>query len=133
MREHELGSGTDGNREAVADPGGETSQSLQGEVPWRPQGDLAACECGDPRATAATVLVAEARVPAPGLTARVIEAGIVVTVFPPASSTATSGWVANAVPPVEADGGWVKASWAAAPVVTLKAVLVAESATRRWR
>ena len=33
-----------------------------------------------------------------------------VTMLPPASSTATFGWVVGAMPPVELDGDWVTAS-----------------------
>ena len=51
----------------------------------------------------------------------------VVMTFPPASSTATLGWVPKAVPPVDAVGFCVKASWAGAPRLTLKVALVAVS------
>jgi hypothetical protein len=44
--------------------------------------------------------------------------------FPPASWMATTGWVAKAVAPVDADGFVVKASFAAAPKM-LKLALVA--------
>ena len=66
-------------------------------------------------------------VPLDGLVpmAKVIEADEEVTVLPPASWTVTTGWVVKAVPPV-APAGWVeKASLAAAPTVTLKALEVA--------
>jgi hypothetical protein len=49
-----------------------------------------------------------------------------VTTLPPASSTATTGWVVNAVPPAAPEGWFVKASCAAAPTATLKALVVAE-------
>src|ERR671926_998849 len=42
-----------------------------------------------------------------------------VLVFPPAPRSAALGWVAKAVPPVELEGCWLKASFAAAPTVTL--------------
>ena len=49
----------------------------------------------------------------------------VVTVFPPASWTATTGWVAKAAPPVELDGLVVKPSLVAEPAVMVKLVLTA--------
>ena len=47
----------------------------------------------------------------------------VVTVLPPASAAATTGWVVNAEPPVAPAGCAVKTSCAAAPTVTLNAEL----------
>ena len=41
----------------------------------------------------------------------------VVTVLPPASSTVTTGWVAQACPSTPPPGWVVKASWVAAPMV----------------
>ena len=49
----------------------------------------------------------------------------VVTVLPPASWTATTGWVAKAAPLVELDGLAVKASFMADPTVMVKLVLTA--------
>src|SRR5438445_650877 len=46
-----------------------------------------------------------------------------VTVFPPASCTATFGCVANAAPPVAPPGCWVNDSLAAAPVVTVNEIV----------
>ena len=53
----------------------------------------------------------------PVVMARVTVEESVVTVLPPASWTVTLGWVAKAVPPVELDGCWVKASWAVGPKI----------------
>lgn len=47
----------------------------------------------------------------------------VVTVFPPASCTVTTGCVDNADPPVPFPGSVVNASFAAAPTVTLNGLL----------
>ena len=41
-----------------------------------------------------------------------------VTVFPPASSTVTAGWVVKAVPPVAPAGSVVNTSCAGVPVPT---------------
>src|SRR3984957_6794443 len=48
-----------------------------------------------------------------------------VTVFPPASSTVTTGWVVKAVPPVAPAGEVGKASGDAKPAVTSNGVLFA--------
>ena len=48
-----------------------------------------------------------------------------VTVLPPRSSTATTGWVVKATPPAEAFGEVVKVMFAAAPVVMVTLRLVA--------
>jgi len=57
---------------------------------------------------------------------RVIEAVLVVTVLPLASSTVTVGWVAKAVPALaEPLGSVVKISWVAVLAVILNALLVA--------
>ena len=78
-------------------------------------------------ATAALGLVVQVRVPVPGLVpmARVIDEVLVVTVLPPASSTATRGWVGKAVPPRPPVGSVVKPTWVAGPVVMLKGLVVA--------
>ena len=47
-----------------------------------------------------------------------------VTVFPPASCTSMTGWVANATPAVELLGLVVNASFAGLPTVMLKVALV---------
>ena len=62
---------------------------------------------------AASGLVVQASVP-PGLvpTASVIESVAVVTTLPPASSTLTAGWAAQAAPSVPPPGWVVKASFA---------------------
>src|SRR5579871_3925740 len=62
--------------------------------------------------------------PVPGVIERAMEAVSVLIWLPPASSMATIGWVAQAVPPVPPPGAVVKASWAGGPSVTEKAVLV---------
>jgi hypothetical protein len=73
----------------------------------------------------------QVRVPGPPVAgvAEVIESVTVevsvVTVLPPASSTATAGWVPKAVPPVAAAGDVVKARWVAWPTVTLNELEVA--------
>ena len=46
-------------------------------------------------------------------------------VLPPASWTATTGWVAKAIPPVELDGLVVNASFVADPTLMLKLALTA--------
>lgn len=65
---------------------------------------------------------------------RVAPAGVVilrvtefvpVVVLPPESWTATTGWLAKAIPPVELGGLVVKASFVAVPTVMLKLVLTA--------
>ena len=48
-----------------------------------------------------------------------------VTVLPSASCTVTFGCVANATPPVELLGCWVKASFAGVPALMLNDALVA--------
>src|SRR6476660_5990769 len=50
-------------------------------------------------------------------------------VLPPASLTATTGWVANAIPPVEAPGCVVNATFAATPTVMTTGPLTAEVST----
>jgi hypothetical protein len=81
--------------------------------------------------TADTVLV-PLSVPGPPLLgvpvaiATVMDAELVVTVFPPASCTVTTGCVVHAVPPVPPPGWVVNANCAAAPTVMLKALLVAD-------
>jgi hypothetical protein len=77
-------------------------------------------------ANALTGLVAQVRVaPAGVVMLRVIEAALLVTVFPPASWTVTTGCVPKAVPPVEPEGLLVKASWVADPALTVKLALTA--------
>lgn len=67
----------------------------------------------------------QASVPPPGFVpiASVIEAELVVTVFPPASCTVTVGCVVQTTPAVPPPGCVVKANCAAAPSVMLKALL----------
>ena len=67
------------------------------------------------------------RVPVPVLMATVTVEVLVVTVLPPASSTVTTGWVANTVAVVAAPGDVVKASWVAGPTETVMAVLAADA------
>ena len=70
----------------------------------------------------------QARVaPLPGWVAmpRVIEAAELVTTLPPTSSTVTTGWVAQTAPSTPPPGWALKTSWEAAPIVMLKALLVA--------
>ena len=75
---------------------------------------------------AALGLAVQVRVaPAGVVMVRVTEAALVVTVLPPASWTATTGWVANAMPPVEPEGLVVKASLVAGPTVMVKLALTA--------
>ena len=73
--------------------------------------------------------------PPPGwvVMARVIELVAVVTVLPPTSSTVTAGWVAQAVPSAPPPGWVVKASWEAAPIVMVKALLVTLVRPLPWR
>ncbi len=69
------------------------------------------------------------RVPFPELMASVmVSLWLLVTTLPPASSTATTGCVPNAMPPVDAPGDVVKATCAAGPTLMLKAALVALNA-----
>ena len=65
--------------------------------------------------------------PLPGWVAmaRVIEAAEVVTMLPPTSSTVTTGWVVQAAPLAPPPGWALKTSWVAAPMVMVKALLVA--------
>ena len=58
--------------------------------------------------------------------ARVTLALELVTVFPPASCTVSTGWVAHTVAWTPPPGWVVNASWLADPTVTLKVLLVAE-------
>src|SRR5450631_4092193 len=67
-------------------------------------------------ATAFVGFVVQVRVaPAGVVMLRVTEALLVVTVLPPASWTATTGWGPKALPPVEPEGLVVKASLLAEP------------------
>ena len=63
--------------------------------------------------------------PAGGVMLKVIEAVLEVTVLPPASCTATTGWVGKVTPLLESEGLVVKASLSATPVEMVKAVLTA--------
>ena len=56
---------------------------------------------------------------------RATDALLVVTVFPNASSTATVGWVGNAIPPVLAKGCVVNKSRVALPAAMVMLSLVA--------
>jgi hypothetical protein len=64
-------------------------------------------------------------VPVPLVIASCIEAELLVTVFPPASSTVTTGCVDHAVPPVPPPGCVVKTNCAPVPTVIVVAVLTA--------
>ena len=57
---------------------------------------------------------------------RVTEAVLEVTVLPPASWTATTGWVAKAMPAMVSEGSVVKSSALAEPTVIVKLALTAE-------
>ena len=63
--------------------------------------------------------------PAGVVIAKVTASVLPTTVLPPRSCTATTGWVANATPPVDPLGCVVKPSLAAAPAVMVKLLLVA--------
>ena len=68
--------------------------------------------------------VAQVRVaPAGVVMERLTEAVLPVTVLPPASWIATTGWVAKTVPPVAPDGLVAKASLVAAPTLIVKLAL----------
>src|SRR3954453_7895299 len=77
-------------------------------------------------ATAATGFVSQAGVaPAGGGSASVTSRGSVVTVFPAASWTVTTGWVANGSK-ISASLGWaVNANCVAGPAMMVNAVLTA--------
>src|SRR5450631_1800066 len=79
-------------------------------------------------ATAVLGFVAQVRMAPPegGVMLRATDAALPVTGLPPASWTATTGWVPKATPPVEPDGLVVKASLLAGPVAMVKLVLSAE-------
>ena len=77
-------------------------------------------------ATAALGFVVQAKVaPAGVVMVKVTDAVLAVTVLPPASWTASTGWLAKATPPVEPDGLVVNASLASEPTAIVKAVLTA--------
>ena len=61
--------------------------------------------------------------PAGVVMVRLTEAVLLVTVLPPASWIATTGWVAKTVPPVAPDGLVAKASLVAAPTLIVKLAL----------
>jgi hypothetical protein len=63
--------------------------------------------------------------PAGVVIASVTAVTLLVTVLPPASWIATTGWVPNAVPPVDALGEVVNANFVAAPTVIVNELLVA--------
>jgi hypothetical protein len=81
-------------------------------------------------ATPATAFVGfaeQARVaPAGVVMVKVTGAPLVVTVLPPASWTATTGWLTKATPPVEPEGLVMKANVLAAPAVMVTLSLMAE-------
>ena len=75
-------------------------------------------------ATAAMGFVVQAKVaPAGVVMVRLTEAVLLVTVLPPASWTATTGWVTKTLPPVAPDGLVAKASLVAVPTVIVKLAL----------
>ena len=77
--------------------------------------------------SASTGLVVHVSVAPPGVvSASVTELVSVVTVLPPASSTATTGWVSNAEPPDAPAGCVVYASFDAGPTLIVNALLTAE-------
>jgi hypothetical protein len=85
--------------------------------PWVPR-LIAQPENETTPATAFTGLEAhDATEPEPDWTPRVTADASVVTVLPPVSSTATTGWVTNAAPPVLLPGDVVNTSCAAGPGV----------------
>ena len=74
---------------------------------------------------AAFGLAVHVRVPVPLVIARVTALVSLVAVLPEASCTVTTGWVANATPPVLPLGIVVKASFLAVPRVIPKVLLTA--------
>ena len=99
----------------------------------RRSGDVTACERSDPvgacERVGAAADGAATRASASDdirLTPKVIPLVELVTVFPLASSTVTTGWVVNGVPSVtDPAGDVVKTSWVAVPAVIVNAELVA--------
>ncbi len=76
--------------------------------------------------TAASGFSVQVRVAVPGVVStRVTGAVLVVTVLPWSSWMATTGWVANGVPPVEPDGSVVKARVVVEPTAMVKPALTA--------
>ena len=66
-------------------------------------------------------------VPVPEVIAKVTQTEEVVTLLPYKSCIVTTGWVTKAIPAVLLELGWVvKASFTAAPITTLKLLLIAE-------
>ena len=65
------------------------------------------------------LVVQDSVAPPAVVNARVTALVAVVTVLPPASWTATAGWVANAMPPVPDEGDVVNASFVAGPMLTM--------------
>ena len=63
--------------------------------------------------------------PAGVVMVRLTEAVLLVTVLPPASWIATTGWVTKTVPPVAPDGLVAKASLVAVPTLIVKLALTA--------
>jgi hypothetical protein len=82
---------------------------------------------------AAEMVVVPERVPEPGFVpmAIVIDAVEEVTVFPCASCTVITGWVAQALPAVPPEGWEVMASLDAVPGVTVMEVLLDTEAPER--
>ena len=79
-------------------------------------------------ATAAFALGVQVKVAPPDVVrARVTVAVLVVTVLPPASCTATTGWAAQLELEVPPPGCEVKPSLLAAPTVIVKPLLTAEA------
>ena len=77
-------------------------------------------------AVAGTGFVVHVSAAPPGVVmVRVTGAELLVTVLPPASWTATTGWAEKAMPPVELVGLVVKPSFVAGPTDTVKFRLVA--------
>ena len=77
-------------------------------------------------ATAAMGFVVQVNVaPAGVVMVRLTEAVLLVTVLPPASWIATTGWVTKTVPPVAPDGLVAKASLVAVPTLIVKLALTA--------
>jgi hypothetical protein len=88
------------------------------EVRWQPAKVATPLE-------AVTGLVEHATFPLPELIPSVTDAALPVTVFPPASSTVTTGWGDNVRPKLPLLGEDVNTSWAAAPAVRVKGPVVA--------
>ena len=98
--------------------------------------DRAAGEGATPLVAAVGVQVSVPGPPVAGVAAVMARATVevsVVTVLPPASLIATTGWVPKAVPPVAPAGEVVTARWVPVPTATLNAGYWQSRANRRRR